>query len=149
MGVNAAGLASKLDSFDYALKSMKAKLFFVQESKQRHIGNIKTDYLKNFQLFELVRKNQRVSGGGLMIGVDNDLKALQVRQGDDEVECISVVVSVQGTDIRAVCGYGPQNRDSVGRKTLFWDYLDKEVEYAVTNNQILIIQMDSNCHAGS
>ena len=105
--------------------------------------------MKNFKLFELVRKNQRVSGGGLMIGVDNDLKALQVRQGDDEVECVSVVVSVSGTEIRAVCGYGPQNRDSVGRKTLFWDYLDKEVEYAVTNNQILIIQMDSNCHAGS
>ena len=115
MGVNAAGLASKLDSFEYALKSLKAKLFFVQEVKQQHVGNTKTDYLKNFQLFELVRTNQQVSGGGLMIGVDNDLKALQVRQGDDEVECVSVIVSVPGTDIRAVCGYRPQHRDSVGR----------------------------------
>lgn len=41
MGVNAAGLSSKLDSFEYALKSMKAKLCVVQEVKQQHIGNIK------------------------------------------------------------------------------------------------------------
>ena len=51
LGINAAGLASKLDSFDYALKSVKAKIFFVQEVKQQHIGNIKTEYLKGFQLF--------------------------------------------------------------------------------------------------
>ena len=149
IGINAAGLASKLDTFDYALKSLKAKLFFVQEVKQQNIGNISTDYLKNFQLFELVRKEQRVSGGGLMIGVDKELKALQVRQGDDEVECLSVVVSVGGTDIRAVCGYGPQSRDTAARKSLFWEYLDTEVELAETNKQILVIQLDSNCYAGS
>ena len=149
MGINAAGLASKLDTFDHALKSIKAKIFFVQEVKQKKIGNIKTEYLTNFQLFELVRGEQRVAGGGLMIGVDKDLQALQVRQGDDEVECLSVVVSVPGTDIRAVCGYGPQGRDSVRRKTGFWEYLEQEVETANTNNQILIIQIDSNCHAGS
>ena len=57
LGVNAAGLASKLNSFEYALKSLKAKIFFVQEVKQKCIGNIKTDYLNNFQLFELVRKD--------------------------------------------------------------------------------------------
>ena len=149
MGVNAAGLASKLDTFDHALKSIKAKLFFVQEVKQQSIGTIETEYLRNFQIFELVRGEQRVSGGGLMIGVDKDLQSLQVRQGDDEVECLSVVVSVPGVDIRAVCGYGPQGRDSAKRKSMFWEYLDEEVESASKNNQILIIQIDSNCHAGS
>ena len=149
IGVNAAGLASKLATFEYALKSLKAKIFFVQEVKQQNIGNISTDYLKSFQLFELVRKEQRISGGGLMIGVDKELKALQVRQGDDETECLSVVVSVGGTDIRAVCGYGPQSRDTAVRKCLFWEYLDTEVELAETNEQILVIQLDSNCHAGS
>ena len=62
-----------------------SKIIFVQEVKQQSIVNIATDYLKNFQLFELVRKEQRVSGGGLMIGVDKELKALQVREGDDDV----------------------------------------------------------------
>ena len=76
MGINAAGLGSKLATFDHALKSTKAKIFFVQEVKQQSVGNISTEYLKNFQLFELVRKEQRVSGGGLMIGVDKELKAL-------------------------------------------------------------------------
>ena len=149
MGVNAAGLASKLDTFDHAVKSLQAKLFFVQEVKQRSVGNIKTDCLSNYQLFELARTKQRVSGGGLMIGVDNNLQALQVRQGDDEVECLSVVVSVPGTDIRAVCGYGPQGRDTAARKTLFWEYLDKEVDTANKSDQILIIQLDSNSHAGN
>ena len=135
MGINAAGLASKLATFDHALKSTKANIFFVQEVKQQNVGNISTEYLKNFQLFELVRKEQRVSGGSLMIGVNKELKALQVRQGDDEVECLSVVVSVSGTDIRAVCGYGPQSRDTAVRKGLFWEYLDREVELAVISSK--------------
>ena len=149
MGINAAGLSSKLHTFDHALKNSKARIFFVQEVKQSRIGNINTDHLKNFQLFELVRQEQRVSGGGLMIGVDWDLKALQVRQGNDEVECLTVVVTVPGAEIRAVCGYGPQRRDSALRKTLFWEYMDIEVENADSNDQILIIQVDSNCYAGS
>ena len=70
LGINAAGLSSKLHTFDHALKNIKARIFFVQEVKQSRIGNINTDHLKNFQLFELVRQEQRVSGGGLMIGVD-------------------------------------------------------------------------------
>ena len=72
MGINAEGLASKLHSFDFALKSTTARIFFVQEVKQQIKGNIKTDYLRNFQLFEMVRKEQRTAGGGLMIGVDRD-----------------------------------------------------------------------------
>ena len=35
------------------------------------------------------------------------------------------------------------------RKTLFWEYLEKEVEDAALEDQALIIQMDSNCYAGS
>ena len=57
MGCNAEGLASKLHSFDFALKSTTARIFFVQEVKQQTKGNISTDYLKNYQLFELVRRD--------------------------------------------------------------------------------------------
>ena len=73
LGVNAAGLASKLVTFEHALKSIQPKIFFVQEVKQTSVGNIKTQYLQNFQLFELVRKEERVAGGGLMIGVDKEV----------------------------------------------------------------------------
>ena len=106
MGVNAAGLGSKLNTFDHALRSLRVKIFVVQEVKQQSVENVKTEYLKNFQLFKLVREEERVAGGGLMIGVDRELKSMQVRQGNDEVECLSVVVAVSGTYIRAVCGYG-------------------------------------------
>ena len=37
MGVNAAGLGSKLNTFDHALQSLKAKIFFVQEVKQQRV----------------------------------------------------------------------------------------------------------------
>ena len=50
--------------------------------------NVKTEYLKNFQLFKLVREEERVAGGGLMIGVDRELKSMQVRQGNNKVECL-------------------------------------------------------------
>ena len=126
---------------------MKPKIFFVQEVKQASVGNIKTDYLQNFQLFELVRKEERVAGGGLMIGVDREVQALQVREGNDEVECLTVVVTIPGIDIRAVCGYGPQRRDSVKRKTSFWEYLDQEVKDSALEDQALIIQIDSKCYA--
>ena len=149
MGVNAAGLASKLKSFEYALKANQINIFCVQEVKEE-ISNITSNYLKNnFELFELVRKDQRVAGGGLMVGVDKDLVALQVRQGDDEVECLSVVVSVAGADIRTVCGYGPQRGDTPARKVGFWGYLEEEVKFADQENQILIIQIDSNAYAGA
>ena len=130
------------------MKVHKAKIFFVQEVKEE-ISNLRSKYMKdNFHLFELVRKEQRMAGGGLLIGVDKELVALQVRQGDDEVECLSVVVSVGGAAIRAVCGYGPQRGDPEGRKQGYWEYLEKEVENAEKNCEILIIQMDSNCYAG-
>ena len=48
MGINAAGLASKLDTFDHALKSMRAKIFFVQEVKQQKIRNIRTKLITYF-----------------------------------------------------------------------------------------------------
>ena len=61
IGVNSAGLSSKLHSFDKIL----------QETKMKVIGKIKTENAKNYQIFELVRKSS--CGGGLAIGVLNDL----------------------------------------------------------------------------
>ena len=63
-----------------------------------------------------------------MIGVDREVQALQVREGNNKVECLTVVVLVRRINIRAVCGYGPQQRDSVKRKSQFLEYLDKEVD---------------------
>ena len=68
VGVNAAGLGSKLASFDYLLESLKPTVFFVQETKFRKPGKIKSENSKFYQVFELNRKAN--AGGGLATNLD-------------------------------------------------------------------------------
>ena len=70
MGVNAAGLRSKLFTLKKVVSELKPSVFFVQETKYKDAGKLK---LENYMVFELVRNSQNV-GGGLALGCD---KALQ------------------------------------------------------------------------
>ena len=54
-GVNAAGLSSKLDSFDHLLSTLEPSIFFIEESKMKTQGKIKTKNSQNYQIFELVK----------------------------------------------------------------------------------------------
>ena len=72
-----------------------------------------------------------------------------VRQGDDEVECITIEVKAGSTRIRCVNGYGPQLGDTQKRKEMFWKYLDREVVEANYEDLGLVIEIDSNCWAGN
>ena len=62
LGINSAGLSSKLHSFDKLLSDVTPGVFFVQETKMRRIGNIKTPNVKKYQVFELVRKSKGCGG---------------------------------------------------------------------------------------
>ena len=42
VGVNAAGISSKLSSFDNLLKTLKPSVFFLQETKLKKQGRIQT-----------------------------------------------------------------------------------------------------------
>ena len=84
-----------------------------------------------------------------MVGALNDLKPVLVRQGDDEVECLTVEVTAGQIKIRCVNGYGPQLSDTKERKQRFWNYLDKEVIEAEEKQIGLVIEIDSNAWAGS
>ena len=44
IGTNAAGLTSKLHSFDALLKSINPSVFFIQETKLKQQGKIKTEH---------------------------------------------------------------------------------------------------------
>ena len=46
VGVNAAGLTSKMLSFDVLLQSLKPNIFSIQETKLYRPGKIKTDHSK-------------------------------------------------------------------------------------------------------
>ena len=119
MGVNAAGLSSKLHSFDNILKEMCPSVFFIEETKMRMDGKIKTENTSKYQIFERVRKSGR-SGGGLALGVNHDLSPVWVGEGESEIETLSVEITVNSFKIRCVAAYGPQETGpSVEIKTNF------------------------------
>ena len=49
--------------------------------------------------------------------VNHELNPVWVGDGDDEVEFLSIVISIQDINIRCVIAYGPQESDSTERKT--------------------------------
>ena len=155
IGINSAGIASKMDSFDKVLYDIKPSIFMLQETKRRlNAPKFKAKNLENYQLFELRRENAKdeggkgLNGGGLAVGALQELHPVLVRQGDDEVECLTIEVTAGLIKICCVNGYGPQLCDSLERKEKFWRYLDKEVIDADSSNIGLVIEIDSNCWAG-
>ena len=59
VGVNSAGLSSKLASFDDMLASIKPTVFFIEETKMKTGGRIKTKNSQSFPIFELIRKDKQ------------------------------------------------------------------------------------------
>ena len=108
MGVNAAGLRSKINTFKKVLIDLQPSVFFIEESKYRTIGQLK---LNNFIIFELVRQNKE--GGGLALGCAKELQPVWLREGDDQVEALSVEIVLKTMKIRCVVAYGCQETDSV------------------------------------
>ena len=120
VGVNAAGLSSKLHSFDNLLAEIKPGIFFIEETKMRTEGKIKTENSANYQIFERIRKSGR-TGGGLALGVLHDLNPVWVGEGESEIESLSVEITVHNFRIRCVAAYGPQETgSSAEEKAKFW-----------------------------
>ena len=137
MGINAAGIKSKLHSFKDVLENMKPTVFFLQETKCSVTGKIDVD---NYDIYELVPKEKK--GGGLAIGVHKDVYSIALNEGDDNVECFSVEISINDINIRLCNAYGPQEADSIERKQNFWEFLDREVDAAEENNSGYLLQFD-------
>ena len=115
---------------------------------------MKAKNLINYQIFELRREKtleeggKGLNGGGLAVGALHDLNPVLLRQGDDDVECLTIEVITGNTRLRCVVGYGPQLSDSTERKDNFWNYLGEEVESAKKEGVGLVIEVDSNAWAG-
>ena len=73
---------------------------------------------------------KKSNGGGLCIGVQNNLKPVWVGQGDDEVEALAVELWVDDFPIRIVTAYGPQVSDAVERKLNFLDFIEQQATNA-------------------
>ena len=93
-----------------------------------------------------MRENR--SGGGLAIGCIKDLKPVWVREGEDDVEALSVEIFVSKLKIRCCVGYGVQENDTLENKDAFWSYLDEEVREATNTGAALMMHFDGNLWAG-
>ena len=147
VGVNAAGIQSKLKSFDYILQNLKPQIWTVQESKLKPNQKLKSEAANTFEIFYLSRKESQ--GGGLIVGVHKDIESALVREGDDEIEAIVIHVKIGEMTAKIINAYGPQENSSKEKKEKFWDFLEEESIKADLENLGLIIQMDGNMHAGS
>ena len=106
IGVNAAGISSKLSSFDSLLGALKPTVFFIEETKLKMAGKIKTENSKGYQIFELNRIGK--AGGGLAIGALSDTDPVWISEGDNDVEILVVEISVSEIQICCIVAYGPQ-----------------------------------------
>ena len=146
IGVNPDGISSKFPSLDYIIKVLGPGIICLQETKVRKIGKLKSENSKKYTIFELVRKHSH--GGGLAIMAKPELEPVWIAEGDDQVEVLVVEVRIKELKIRIINAYGPQESDSLERKTMFWSRLQSEVNDAAEAGSAVIIEMDGNLHCG-
>ena len=95
------------------LKDLQPSIFFVEETKMRRHGKIKTQNSEKYVIYELIRKGR--AGGGLAIGVVKELNPTWVSEGDDMTEILTIQVNAQDFSIRCVGAYGPQENDHIDK----------------------------------
>ena len=110
MGVNSAGLGSKLTTFKKVIQELQPSMFFIQETKFKDYGKLKIDA---YVIYELLRKTS--GGGGLAIGVIKELNPALVREGDDNIEALSVEITLKNMKIRCCTAYGCQENEKLER----------------------------------
>ena len=84
----------------------------------------------------------------MALGCIKELKPILVREGEEQVEALSVEIFVKTMKIRCCVAYGCQETDSIVKKEAFWQYLDEEVIFATNSGSGLIFQFDGNLWAG-
>ena len=134
-----------MTSFRKVVSELKPSVFFIQETKFQDSGKLKLD---NYIIYEFVRPS-RDGGGGLALGCDKNLNPALLREGDGQVEAISVEIFVKNMRIRCCNAYGCQENESVDKKDAFWSYLDEEVIEAESTGSGFILHFDGNLWAGS
>ena len=145
LGINSAGLGSKLSTFKKVLLELRPSVFFVEETKFKEEGKLKVD---NFVVFEHVRET-RDGGGGIALGCLKELKPVLVRKGGEGVEAMSVDIFVKSMKIRCVVAYGCQESSIIEKKNAFWSFIEEEVITAWNSGLGFILQFDGNLWAGS
>ena len=146
VGVNANGIQSKLNSLNHIISELNPSVICLQETKCKKVGRVKIES-KGYIVFELLRKES--GGGGLATLVKADLTPVWVAEGDDFVEILVVEIHIDSRSVRIINCYAPQECDAMERKVAFWARLHSEIFEAEEAGISVIVQFDSNMHAGS
>ena len=64
------------------------------------------------------------------MGVVKYFESTLAREGNDEVEAMSIKIVAGEIPIRTVLAYGPQENSKKEKKDLFWDYIEEEINQA-------------------
>ena len=117
----------------------------IQETKLTRKNRIR---LKNYEIFERVRKNK--TGGGVMIGIRKDIHPppVDVSPQDEDVEILTIEVQLKKLTVRFLTGYGPQEDDSDDKINKFYCALEEAIVSCEERNCGIIIELDCNAKLG-
>ena len=143
---NSASLRKKLFSMEKIFSDVNPSIFCLQETHFIKEGNIKFKNDSNFLIFEKIRSTKK--GGGLATGVIKDLNPIWICDGGENVEALTLKISVREMKIRIINAYGPQEYDEQQKKVHFWNYLDREINECQNEGSGCLIFMDGNAWLG-
>ena len=145
-GTNADGINTKMDSLLNLIQTETPQVLMIQETKLYRKNQMK---LKNYEIFEKLRKAKE--GGGIMIGITNEIQEIpvDVSPQDPEVEIIVVEVELKEMTIRFLTGYGPQEDEKEEKINNFYCSLEEEIIKCEERGCGLIIELDCNAKLGN
>ena len=102
--------------------------------------------MDNYHIFEAIRKSKYK--GGTMVGVHMDLKPVLIKEYSDQFELVVVEIDTEGTKIRLLSGYGPQENWDEKERSPFFEAVESEIVSAELQSISIIICMDANSKLG-
>ena len=84
----------------------------MQETKFQVSGKHK---LPGYITYEHLR-TEKIAGGGILMAIEKNLSPALVRDGGQNVEAITVDITVKKMQITCVSAYGPQEKDASDKK---------------------------------
>ena len=128
------------------IKELKPKAWTLQETKLKGNETIPCEVTSSYQVY--YRNRQDSQGGGVALGVEKDLRSTLIREGEHEIEAISVKIFLKELELRVITAYGPQENALKVQKEKFWEFIEEEINNTELEGDGVIIQMDGNLHAG-
>ena len=145
VGNNIAGAKSKWASLQRWVRMKSPLILSLQETKFQVLGK---HNLPGYIAYEHLR-SEKTAGGGIFLAIEKGLSPALVRDGGQNIEAITVDISVKKMQITCVTAYGPQEKEASEKKDMFWQYLEEDAIRANYEGKGFILQGDLNAWLGN